>query len=613
MEVAVVKKYLTEDFLILLLSILLFGVGFLFTSDSDFRYILFIISYSIISSKIYIQAFRNIIHGKVFDENFLMIIATLGAFMIGSFMEAVMVMILFQVGEYLSYLATSKTKESITRLMDLRSSFVHLIDGNKTKKTAISKVKVGDVFVVKPGEKIPLDGVVIEGESSLDTASLTGEAKPKVVGVSDTVLSGVINLQSVIKVRSTSVYATSTTSKIVHLIEQAEEKKSKTETFIQKFCKVYTPLVVVCALILVFVPTLLGYSFQTWLYRGLVFLVTACPCALIISVPLGYFCGIGRASKEGVLVKGSNELDVLKNIDFILFDKTGTLTKGVFTVQKIVTAEIDEEEFLQYVRAAEESSIHPIAEVIRKSFPLNSRFKVSKYQEIRGKGITCSVRGKTVAIGSYAFMKELQIEVPKVLEAGTIFYVAIASQYAGYMVISDEIKESSYKLNEMRQLGVSELVIVSGDNKTVVKETAKKLGISSYYAELLPTDKVNKVKRYKKKGNVMFVGDGINDAPVLTVADIGVSMGGIGSDAAIEASDVVLMRDDLSKLTEAIRISRATRKLVISSISFALVVKFLVLLFAVVGFSTMWMAVLADVGVTLLSILNVIRIMWKKL
>lgn len=613
MEVAVVKKYLTEDFLILLLSILLFGIGFLFTSDSNWRYILFIISYSIISSKIYIQAFRNIIHGKIFDENFLMIIATLGAFMIGSFMEAVMVMILFQIGEYLSYLATSKTRESITRLMDLRSSFVHLVDGTKTKKTAISKVKVGDVFVVKPGEKIPLDGVVIEGESSLDTTSLTGESKPKIVGVSDTVLSGVINLQSVIKVRSTSVYATSTTSKIIQLIEQAEEKKSKTETFIQKFCKVYTPFVVVCALILVLIPTLLGYSFQIWLYRGLVFLVTACPCALIISVPLGYFCGIGRASKEGVLVKGSSELDALRNIDFILFDKTGTLTKGVFTVQKIVTSELEEEEFLQYVRAAEESSIHPIAEVIRKSFPLNSRFKVSKYQEIRGKGITCFIRGKKVAIGSYAFMKELQIEVPKISEVGTIFYVAIASQYAGYMVISDEIKESSYKLNEMRQLGVSELVIVSGDNKIVVKDTAKKLGISSYYAELLPTDKVNKVKHYKNKGSVMFVGDGINDALVLTVADIGVSMGGIGSDAAIEASDVVLMRDDLSKLAEAIRISRVTRKLVISSISFALAVKFLVLVLAVVGFSTIWMAVLADVGVTLLSIFNVIRIMWKKL
>lgn len=609
------KKYFNKDLFKIIISILLFVLSLFFKDDSFIKIILLIISYVVISYEIYIEAFENIKEGEIFDENFLMIIATIGAFVIGEFSEAVMVMLLFELGEYLSDLAVSNSKKSITKLLDLRSDYVNLKENDKITKVDIKKVKLEDIFVVKPGEKVPLDGEVIEGESYVDTSSLTGESVPRKVSVNDKVLSGYINNDSIITVKATTIYKTSTATKIIELIENSNEKKSDTENFIRKFSKIYTPIIVVLAILLVLVPTILGYSFDKWLYRALVFLVTSCPCALVISVPLGYFCGIGRASREGILIKGSRELDKLREVDYVLFDKTGTITEGVFEVTSVKSLDktITDKKLLELVSSAEEFSNHPISKAIKNKCPKKSKMKVENYKELSGKGISCLIDKKQILIGNKKLLSEEKIDFEEIQEIGTIVYVAIDSKYTGYIVISDKIKESSKNLSNLLNLGIKKLVMLSGDNKEVVESVAKKVEIKDYYGELLPIDKVNKVKEYKKQGKVMFVGDGINDAPVLKISDVGVAMGGIGSDAAIEASDIVLMRDDIEKIEQSIKISNTTNKMISISIGFALTVKFLVLILGVVGISTIWMAVFADVGVTLLSVLNVLRIMWKKL
>lgn len=602
------KKFLNEDLIRIIISTLLFIISMFL--PTPIKTIVLVVSYVFISHEIYMEAFEGLKEKDIFNENFLMILATLGAFAIGSYMEAVMVMLLFETGEYLSDVAVASSKKSITKLMDLRSETVNLFKDGVIEKVSIKKAKVDDIFIVLPGEKVPLDGIVIEGTSYLDTSSLTGESIPRKVTTNDQVISGSINKDSILKVKATSTYKTSTASKIIDLIENSNNKKTNTETFIRKFSKIYTPVVVISALIIAIVPSLIVGDFKTWVYRALVFLVTSCPCALVISVPLGFFSGIGRASKEGILIKGSRELERLEDIDFLALDKTGTITEGVFEVTKVESKTLKEKDFITLVASAEVNSIHPIAKAITNycKEPLE---KSTNHKEYSGKGISCTIKDKELLIGNKKLMEENKIEIPKEKTIGTVIYVAINKKYAGCIVIADRIKKSSYALNSLKE-DFKDIMILSGDNEDITKEIANEVKIDTYYNNLLPIDKVEKIKEYQKQGLVMFIGDGINDAPVIKTADIGVSMGSLGSDAAIEASDIVIMEDDLSKIKTAHNISKITKRKVKESIIFALIVKFIVLLLGVFGISTIWMAVFADVGVTLLAILNVLTIMWKK-
>lgn len=602
------KKIINEDLLKIIISTILFIIALFL--PNPFKLIVLIISYIIISYEIYIEAFNELKEKEIFNENLLMILATIGAFVIGSYQEAVMVMLLFEIGEYLSDLAVASSKKSITKLMDLRSETINLFKNDEIEKVSIKKAKIDDIFVVLPGEKVPLDGIVIEGESYLDTSSLTGESTPRKIKTDDLVLSGSINKDSILKVKATSTYKTSTASKIIELIENSNNKKTDTENFIRKFSKIYTPIVVLLALIIAVVPTIIVGDFNTWLYRSLVFLVTSCPCALVISVPLGYFSGIGRASKEGILIKGSRELETLANIDYLALDKTGTITEGVFEVTEVKSKEISEDELLLLTASAEANSIHPIAKAIVK-YNKEKLIKATNLKEYSGKGISCVIDNKNILIGNKKLMEDNNIKLEYEKTIGTVIYIAINNKYSGYIIISDRIKKSSYKLSSLKN-DFKDIMILSGDNEDITSAIAKEVKIKTYYNNLLPVDKVNKIKEYQKQGLVMFIGDGINDAPVIKISDIGVSMGNLGSDAAIEASDVVIMKDDLSKIKTALNISKLTKHKVKTSIIFALIVKFIVLTLGVVGISTIWMAVFADVGVTLLAILNVLTIMWKK-
>lgn len=588
------------EFIKIVVCIFLLGLSYLFTSYS---FLLLILCYIIISYEMYLEAFHNILKKEFFDENILMIIATLGAFYIGSNVEAVLVMVLYQIGEFLSHLAVHKSRESITKMMDLRVDEVEVEDKGIIP---IEKVKKDDIFYVKPGDKIPLDGVVVEGESFLDSSSMTGESVPIKVKKNDSVLSGCMNQESLLKIKATSTYQTSTTKQILDLIEKSNDRKTHTETFIRKFSKIYTPIVVVIALLLVMIPTFLGRDFSTWLYRALVFLVTSCPCALVISVPLGYFCGIGRSSQEGIIIKGSRELEVCSDIKYIMFDKTGTITEGVFEVVK-VESKIERDEFLKIVASAEKNSNHPIAKAILKKYH-GDFYSVSNDKEISGKGISCKINHKLILVGNEKLMQEHDISYEKVKENGTILYLAIDQEYQGYLVISDKIRKNSYQLSNLLD---QEIIILSGDNDTITNEVATSLNIKKSYGSLLPLDKVKIVEQYQKDGNVLFVGDGMNDAPVMKIADIGVSMGRSGSDATLEASDIIFMKDDLTKVKVLLDISKITKRKVKESIILALIVKFIVLLLATFGYSTILLAVFADVGVTLLAILNVLTIFLK--
>jgi Cd2+/Zn2+-exporting ATPase len=603
------KKLLNEDLIKIIISTILFIISF-FIDIEIYKIGILLLSYIIISYEMYIESIKNIRKGEIFDENFLMIIATIGAFFISSYTEAVMVILLFQIGEYFSDLAVDKSKASITKLMDLRVEKVNLEVDGEVKVVKTEKVKLNDIFIVKPGEKIPLDGIVVEGESFLDTASLTGESVPRKVKVNDEVLSGCINNDSILRIKATSTYKTTTAQKIIDMIENSNDSKTETETFIRKFAKIYTPIVVGCALLLVLIPTLMGLEFKTWLYRALVFLVTSCPCALVISVPLGYFCGIGKCSTEGILVKGSKELESLCNVDYLMLDKTGTITEGVFEVTKVETS-MKEDEFIKIISSAESNSIHPIASAVKEKCK-DTLYDISDYKEISGHGISCTIKGKSVLVGNDKLMNENKVTFKEAEDVGTIIYLAIDNEYKGYIVISDKIKKSSLNLKEVKKVINKDIIILSGDNENIVKDVAKKVGVKKYFSKLLPIDKVNHVKEYKEKGKVMFVGDGINDAPVIKMSDIGVSMGGIGSDAAIEASDIVLMHDDLENIKKSIEIANLTNRKVKESIAFALTVKIVVLILGVFGISTILLAVFADVGVTFLAILNVLLIFLKK-
>ena len=601
------KKYINEDLVKIIISFILFIISFFFSSET-IKLILIVVGYIIVAYEMYKEAFNDFKEGEIFNEELLMILATLGAFYIHSYEEALMVILLFQLGEYLENLAVNKSKASITKLMDLRVDTVNIEDKGKVK---LEEAKVGDIFIVKAGEKVPLDGVVVDGETYIDTSSLTGESVPRKVAKDENVLSGCINKESLIKVQATTTSKDSTVQKIINLIENSNEKKSETETFIRKFAKIYTPIIVVSAFLLVLIPTLMGYNFNDWLYRSLVFLVTSCPCALVISVPLGFYSGIGKASKEGILIKGSSELEKLLNIDYLLLDKTGTITEGVFEVTEINT-EMDEDKFLNIVASVEENSNHPIATAI-KNKNKEKLLEVKNHKEITGKGLSCTINNKEILVGNDKLLNENNISFDKVNKAGTVVYLSINNEYKGYLLVSDKIKETSKSLSEVKEVIKQEIIILSGDSKNIVESVSKEVGADKYYGELLPEDKVEYVEKYKKQGKVMFVGDGVNDAPVIKMSDVGVSMGGIGSDAAIEASDIVLMRDDLSKIKTAVNIAKVTDRKVKESIIFALVVKAIVLLLGIFGLSTIILAVFADVGVTLLVILNVITIFYKKI
>lgn len=605
---------INSEIIKIIISLILFVLSLFFENYAFIYFMLLIISYVIISFSIFIDAFRNILKGEFFDESTLMIIATLSAFIIGEYPEAVMVMLLFEFGEYLSSLATSNSKKSIIKLMDLRSDYVNLKKEDKVLKCDVKEAKVNDIFVVKPGEKVPLDGVIIEGSSFVDTSSLTGESVPRKVESGDNLLSGFVNTNGLITVRATSEFSSSTANRIINMLESSNEKKTKTEKFITRFSKIYTPVVVLLAILLVLIMILFGYDFNEGVYKALVFLVTACPCALVISVPLGYFCGIGRSSKEGILVKGSDGLENLSKLETIVFDKTGTITEGKFEVRDVVSESVSKNELLKIAAYLEFYSTHPIALSIIRAYhgEIDSK-KIYDYKEISGHGVIAFIDNKKYVIGNEKLFLKEAIEVPRVNALGTVIYVG-TDKYLGYIIIGDRIKDSALNLvNNLKKININRLVILSGDNEDVVKKVAMKIGINEYYYNLLPIDKVQKLKEIQNNSFTAFVGDGINDAPVIKEANLGISMGGIGTDAAIEASDIVLMHDNLEDIVKAIKISKITQNIVKFNIVFALGFKFLMLILATFGFASIWMAVFADVGVTLLAVLNSLRIMKKKI
>lgn len=579
---------------------------------------LFIISYLVVGCEILKKAVRNIFRGKVFDENFLMAVATIGAFAIGEFPEAVAVMLFYQVGELFQSYAVDKSRKSIASLMDIRPDYANIEKDGKVEKVDPDEVKIGDIIIVKTGEKIPLDGVVVEGTSSLDTMALTGESVPRVVKTEDEVLSGCINKDGLLKIRVTKEFGESTVSKILDLVENASSKKSKSENFITKFAKYYTPTVVIIAVLLAFIPPIILKDFSTfsvWLYRALSFLVVSCPCALVISIPLSFFGGIGGASKMGILIKGSNYLEALANTETVVFDKTGTLTEGIFEVQDIYAEGIEKDELLRIVAHAENYSNHPIAKSVKKAYNKEIDEKIIKNpQELSGKGIWAKIDEKDILVGNEKLMLEEKIDFKKCDEVGTILYVAIDKKYVGYVLIADKIKQDSSKtIRELKAMNIKETVMLTGDKKEVGEYVAKKLNMDKVYTELLPDGKVEKVeellKQKSEKGKLVFVGDGINDAPVLTISDIGVAMGGLGSDAAIEAADIVIMTDETSKISKAINLSKKTMRIVRENIIFAIFVKIAVLVLTAFGASTMWEAVFADVGVSVIAIINALRML----
>ena len=612
------QKY---EIALLIVGAVLFFIAMFFNISNQFKFILYLISYVILGGDVLLNAIRNIFRGKIFDENFLMAIATLGAFFIRQYPEGVAVMLFYKVGESFQSYAVNKSRKSISDLMDIRPDYANLKIGNETKKVSPEEVNIDDIIIVKAGEKIPLDGVVVEGKSMVDTSALTGESVPVKVELGSNVLSGSINNNGILEIKVSKRFEESTVSKILDLVENASSSKAETENFITRFAKYYTPVVVIVALCLAIIPPLIlsNNSWFGWIYRALVFLVVSCPCGLVISVPLGFFSGIGTASKNGLLIKGSNYLESLSKAEIVVFDKTGTLTKGVFKVTKINNEEnISKEELLEYAAYAEYYSNHPIGLSIVKSYNKEiNKNEIKDYNEISGHGISVTVKNQKVLVGNSKLMNKENITYKEAPQIGTIAHIAVDNKYYGYLIISDEIKDDSKKAIEgLRKLKIKNIVMLTGDSKAVAENVSKELNLDSVESELLPDQKVEKVEELYKtkspKGTLVFTGDGINDAPVLAIADVGVAMGGLGSDAAIEAADVVIMNDEPSKLIDGIKISRRTEKIVWQNIIMALAVKFIVLTLGALGIANMWEAVFADVGVTLIAVINSIRIMKYK-
>lgn len=605
----------------IIVALILFLLSIIISFENKWiNNVIFIISYLTVGLDIVLKAVRNIFRGKIFDENFLMTIATIGAFAIGEFPEAVAVMLFYQVGELFQSYAVNKSRKSIANLMDIRPDFANIKNNGKVEKVSPDDVNIGDIIVVKPGEKVPIDGVVIEGSSMLDTSALTGESVPRKIKVGEEILSGCINQSGLLEIKVTKKFGESTVSKILDLVENASSKKSKSENFISKFAKYYTPIVVIIAVLLAIIPPFIfkGTEITEWVYRTLTFLVVSCPCALVISIPLGFFGGIGGASKLGVLIKGSNYLEALSKAEIIVFDKTGTLTEGVFEVQQTDAVSISEENLIKYAAYAESFSNHPIAISLRKAYGKDIDSKsVSETQELSGLGVRAIVNGETVLVGNEKLMQEESIDYKKCSKLGTILYVAVNNKFVGTIIIADKIKNDAKEaIEKLKKNNVKKTVMLTGDKKKVGESVAKELEIDEVYTELLPSDKVEKVEELLKSkdanSKLAFVGDGINDAPVLAISDIGIAMGGLGSDAAIEAADVVLMTDEPSKVVDAIKISRKTMRIVKQNIVFAISIKVIVLILSAFGLSNMWEAVFADVGVSVLAILNALRALYVK-
>ena len=588
-----------------------------YTALEDWQYLLiFLVPYLIVGYDTLKEALEGLLEGEALSEDFLMSVATLGALGIGfmpgaetQFAEAVFVMLFFQVGEWFEERAEGKSRKSISHLMDIRPDIAHVERDGKLHDVAPESVQPGEIIVIRPGEKVPMDGTVIEGASSLDTVALTGESVPRGITMGDEILSGCVNLNGMVRVRTTKAFSESTVSKILDLVENAAGSKSRSESFITRFARVYTPVVVGLAVAVAIVPALITGEWSTWIYRGLLFLVVSCPCALVISVPLTFFGGLGGASRKGILIKGSNLIDKLAGVNTVVFDKTGTLTEGVFEVTAVHPQEIDNNELLHLAAHVERHSTHPIAMALRNAYPNeDDDCVIADVEETAGHGIMATVNGRRVAVGNSRLMEKVGAKWRTCHHNGTVIHVAIDGQYAGHIVISDRIKEdSSLAIALLKDLGVKKTVMLTGDQETIASYVAGKVGVDAYRSQLLPADKVSEVENLLNEGTLAFVGDGINDAPVLTRADIGIAMGALGSDAAIEAADVVLMDDKPSKIALAVKIARRTIRIARENIGFAIGVKVLVLLLAIPGFANMWMAVFADVGVTVLAVLNAMR------
>ena len=587
------------------------------TDWATWQYLLLIlVPYLVVGWDTLREAAEGLFHGEALSEDFLMSIATLGALGIGfmpgaetQFPEAVFVMLFFQVGELFEEVAEGRSRKSISHLMDIRPDSAHVEREGKLETVKPEEVAVGEIILIQPGEKVPMDGVVVEGRSSLDTVALTGESVPRSAGEGDEILSGCVNLSGVLRVRTTKAFGESTAAKILDLVENAASAKSKSESFITKFARIYTPIVVALAVLVAVVPSLITGEWATWIYRGLMFLVVSCPCALVISVPLTFFGGLGGASRKGILVKGSNLLDTLSQVKTVVFDKTGTLTEGVFEVTAVHPEVMDQKELLHLAAHVERHSTHPIAMALKNAYPdEQDNCTVGGIEETAGHGVVAQVNGKRVAVGNSKLMEAEGADWHPCEQEGTIIHVAMDGKYLGHIVISDRIKaDSAEGIHALKAAGIARTVMLTGDQEAVAASVAKTLGIDEYHAQLLPADKVSQVEKLLKEGTLAFVGDGINDAPVLTRADVGIAMGALGSDAAIEAADVVLMDDQPSKIATAIRIARRTIRIAKENIGFAIGIKVLVLVLAALGIATMWMAVFADVGVTVLAVLNAMR------
>lgn len=600
---------------------LLYLVGIIAKPPVSFEIVVFLISYIIIGGEVLLKAVRNIAKGQIFDENFLMCIATIGAFATKQYPEAVAVMLFYQIGELFQDIAVDRSRKSISSLMDIRPDYANKKVGNEIIRVSPEEINIGDIIVVKPGERIPIDGKVIEGRSLVDTSALTGESVPRDVYEGTEVLSGFVNNNGLLTIEVLKEFGESTISKILDLVQNASSKKASSENFITKFARYYTPVVVISAVLLAFIPPIfLGFStLNAWVYRALVFLVVSCPCALVVSIPLGFFGGIGGASKKGILIKGGNYLEALNNTEIVVFDKTGTLTKGVFQVSEIEAKGVcSKKDVIRYAAYAESFSNHPIALSIMKAYGENiDETLVEDYEEIMGLGIKAKVEGRDILAGNVKLLEKEKIDFEECSEAGTIVHIVIDRIYAGYIRISDEVKDDSAKaIQELKAIGIKKIVMLTGDNKKIANKIGAKLGVDQICSELLPNQKVEKVEELynhkSKKGKLIFVGDGINDAPVLSRADVGIAMGGIGSDAAIEASDVVIMTDEPSKLATAIRIAKNTNNIVWQNIIFAIGVKVIILMLGAFGLATMWEAVFGDVGVALIAVLNSMRAMKVK-
>ena len=612
------SRKMSKQLIKIIISLLLVVISLLLKFDTElYSNILYVIAYIIVGYDIVLKAVRNIFKGKVFDENFLMTVATIGAFCIGEFPEAVAVMLFYQIGELFQSYAVDRSRKSVASLMDIRPDYANVYREDEIERVDPDEVNIGEIILVKPGEKIPLDGIVVDGESMLNTQALTGESVPRKVTVNDEVLSGCINNDGILKIKVSKEFEESTVSKILDLVENASSRKSKSENFISKFAKYYTPIVVIVSVALAVIPPLVIKEalFSDWLYRALSFLVVSCPCALVISIPLSFFGGIGAASKIGVLIKGSNYLEALASAEIVVCDKTGTLTEGVFKVQKIKAIGYSDDELLRYAAYAEGFSNHPISISLKQAYnkEINEKL-VTETQEISGKGVLAKVDGKMVLVGNEKIMKEYNIKFQKSEETGTIVYVAINDEFAGTILIADKIKEDSYKAVKLfKNNNVKKVVMLTGDRDNISESVANELNLDEYHAELLPQDKVSWVEKLMTQkssgGKLIFVGDGINDAPVLALSYIGIAMGGLGSDAAIEAADVVIMTDEPSKIANSVQISKKTMRIVKQNIVFAIAVKIGVLIFSAFGVSTMWEAVFADVGVSVLAIVNALRVL----